>query len=181
MRTHFITSSLAALCLSVFVHSTYAQDPVAADVPAAAPVTLQNLPEFLKDTQNSKSFTPESAETVISTLTSPYEYSVQGRRDPFVQPEVLRPPDALPSHGPFLPLQDFALDQMQVKGIVWSVRKPKALLEAGGRLYTVTLGDKVGNRNGYVAMIREGEIVVVETVNANAKEVSSTRVLQLKK
>lgn len=144
-------------------------------------VTLQNLPDFLKGTSTSKSFTTESAEAVLSVLTSPYNYEQKGRRDPFVQPEILRPPDALPSHGPFLPLQDFSLEQVQVKGIVWSVRKPKALLEAGGRLYTVTLGDKVGNRNGYVALIREGEIVVVETVNTNSREVSSTRVLQLKK
>lgn len=127
-----------------------------------------------------KRFTPEQAQGIVSSLISPYDFSGDQRKDPFLHPEILSPPDSLPPHGPFMPLQQFDISALRVRAILWSVRQPRALIEApGGNTYAVTLGDRLGNKNGYVALIREGEVVVVETEDRGGETVSSTQVLTI--
>lgn len=176
---------LPMTALLFFVANAEAQDPSSPTLDpsqnGAVPITLQSLPGLLKEKKSNPTVTIEAANEMIRLLKAPYNYQDLGKRDPFIQPEILKTPDSLPAHGPFLPLQAFAMEQIRVKGIVWSVRKPKALLEAEGKLYTVSLGDRVGNKNGYVAVIREGEVVIVETYQQGNKETTLPRVLTLKK
>lgn len=130
----------------------------------------------------SRNFTPEQAKGIVSSLISPYDFSDEIHKDPFVHPEILQPPDSLPPHGPFTPLQQFDISAVRVRAILWSVRSPRALVEVpGGFTYAVTLGERIGNKNGYVALIREGEVVVVETEEVGGETVSSTHVLTIRR
>lgn len=92
-----------------------------------------------------------------------FNYMPQGKRDPFQPIESLRfSGDLL---GPTFPLQKFDLDQLRLIGIIWNVRMPKAMiLDPAGKGYIVKLKERIGRNNGYIARIREGEIVVVESI-----------------
>ncbi len=131
---------------------------------------------------SSRQFTPEQAKGIVSSLIAPYNFTEDVRKDPFLHPEILQPPENLPSHGPFMPLQQFDIASLRVRAILWSVRQPRALVETPtGQTYTVSLGERLGSKNGYVALIREGEVVVVETEEVNGETVSSTHVLTIRR
>ena len=135
-----------------------------------------------QDGSAARQFTPEQAKGIVSALISPYTFSEDARKDPFLHPEILQPPDSLPAHGPFKPLQEFDISSLKVRAILWSVRQPRALVETPtGQTYTVSLGERLGNKNGYVALIREGEVVVVETEEVSGETVSSTHVLTIRR
>ncbi len=62
------------------------------------------------------------------------------------------------------PLQKFALDELKLIAIVWNVKSPKAMvLDPTGSSYIVLENDKIGKSDGYIAKIREGEVVIIET------------------
>ena len=62
---------------------------------------------------------------------------------------------------------------LQIPFAVWSPSK---------RVYYLRENDKIGNSNGYVAKIREGEIIVVETVTTDdGRMVQQTRILKISK
>ena len=110
----------------------------------------------------------------------PFEYDPRGRKDPFAQPLVDRPVEQGSNHGPLLPLQRFALEQLQLVGIIWDVKRPRAMIQDPQRkIHIVGPNTKVGTKNGYIAVIREGEIVVVETIPQDGKLVSSAQILRL--
>lgn len=134
---------------------------------------------------------PRAQETpAAGTAVSPeeYVYDPTGRRDPFRPYRVIRTDS--PAKTPEVsvdsllePLQRYDLDQLSVMGILWDVRQPRALLrDTEGRIHTVVKNTKVGRNNGYVAAIREGEVVVIESVDdESGKVIKRTRVLEFKK
>ncbi len=116
-----------------------------------------------------------------------YSYDPTGRRDPFrpygqsqtaAAPEV-RTNDE--SAKPGDPLQQFDVTQLKVVGIMWEIRNPKAMVkDPNGKLYMIQRQTRIGRNNGFVAIIREGEIVVVEpAVGDNGTQTASTRILTL--
>jgi type IV pilus assembly protein PilP len=109
-----------------------------------------------------------------------YSYDPTGKRDPFkpVGLKVL----GLPKPVTLEPLQRFELDKLQVIGILWDVRSPRAMVrDPEGVMHTVVKNSKIGRSEGFVAAIREGELVVVETLYDEGKAVKQTRVMELKK
>lgn len=89
-----------------------------------------------------------------------YVFKLDDRRDPFspYSPKVNFSPVPI-TH----PLQRFDLASLRVIGIIWNNTSPKALiLDPQNNSYVVVENDRIGNTNGYVAKIREGEIVIVE-------------------
>jgi type IV pilus assembly protein PilP len=121
-----------------------------------------------------------SEELFLQGLMDPFEYDPRGRKDPFAQPLVDRPVEQGSNHGPLLPLQRFALEQLQLVGIIWDVKRPRAMIQDPQRkIHIVGPNTKVGTKNGYIAVIREGEIVVVETIPQDGKLVSSAQILRL--
>ncbi len=125
-----------------------------------------------------------------------YTYDPTGRRDPFRPfgllnnivkvPGPIIPPNEVnrappPALTPTEPLQQFDLAQLKVVGIVWEVRNPKAMIrDPLGKLHLVLRESKIGRNNGFVAAIREGEVIVVEPgVSESGMQTASTRVLVL--
>ena len=153
--------------------------PTEAAQPKGAPVTAKDILNPFKEDLNLID-TNELRQELVREFLPVYEYGSEGRKDPFAQPVVEKPLDPLPIHGPVLPLQTINLDQIQVKAILWNVAKPKAIIELpDGNIITIKLKDRLGNRNGYVAAIREGEVILVETVEEQGKVFSNTRILTL--
>lgn len=130
---------------------------------------------------NEPTGTPARASS-LSALMQPFEYDPRGRRDPFSQPTIDKPMSQTIDHGPILPLQKYELSRYKLNGIIWNVSQPKALLrDPDGTIHRVGLYSKVGNKNGYVAAIREGEVVIVEVRDVDGKLLSSATVVKLSK
>jgi type IV pilus assembly protein PilP len=165
----------------------HAQQPV---LPNMAPQALP-LPQAAPAPQP---IPPSDAPIAVVTPPVPeFIYDPTGKRDPFkpfyrierldnlninAQPSVLS--FLNPNLGNKEALETFELSTFQLVAVVWEVSDPKAMLKApNGKIYTVRKQTRVGRNNGYVATIREGEIVVVE-ISPDGKT-PSTRVLTLQK
>ncbi len=121
-------------------------------------------------------------ELFLQGLMDPFDYDPRGRKDPFAQPVLDRPVAQGVSHGPMLPLQKFDLARLKLIGIIWDVKRPRAMIsDPDGKVHVVGPNTKIGIRNGYIAVIREGEIVVVETIEENERLVSSAQIVKLAK
>lgn len=113
-----------------------------------------------------------------------YKYDPTGKRDPFTIYKTVRPTkmDGPKSAEAAEPLQKWELDRLQIVGILWDVRIPRAMVQdPDGALYTIIKNSKIGRNEGFVAAIREGEIVVVETLYNDGQPAKATRVMELKK
>jgi type IV pilus assembly protein PilP len=116
----------------------------------------------------------------LESFLEPYIFDPKGRRDPF-RPYAEGPVDEGEMAGPLLPLQQYDLDQLRLVGIIWNVNEPKAMfVDPKSQIHIVRRDERIGRRNGYVAVIREGEVVVVEAVNVNGDLMYSTRVIKIK-
>lgn len=143
--------------------------------PAAAPA---KAPE----TKSSKQLEALTDELFLQGLMDPFDYDPRGRKDPFAQPVLDRPVAPGSVHGPLLPLQKYDLAKLKLIGIIWDVKRPRAMIsDPDGKMHVVGPNTKIGVRNGYIAVIREGEIVVVETVEENGRLVSSAQIVKLVK
>lgn len=108
-----------------------------------------------------------------------YDYKPEGRRDPF-RPYLGAISTQGSVQGPVLPLQRFDLDKLQIMGIIWDVVDPKVMFrDPTGKVHIVGLETKIGRNNGYIKLIREGEVIIVEPVEDQGKILYSTRVLKL--
>lgn|GEM_PF-4818829 len=97
----------------------------------------------------------------------PLEYNPDEYRSPFDVPKqkiffdaqggsVLTQEDAALSE----PILAYPLKEYSVTGILWGVKKPRAVLKSpSGKKYTITTGNRVGREGGVVWKIREKEIV----------------------
>lgn len=116
----------------------------------------------------------------LESFLEPYIYDPKGRRDPFRPYVETKPLEEGELAGPLLPLQQFDLDQLTLVGIIWNVNDPKAMfVDPRKQVHVVRRDERIGRRNGYVAVIREGEVVVVEALNVNGDLMYSTRVLKI--
>ena len=136
----------------------------------------------------------EQVESEILTYLEPYIYDTEGRRDPF-QPyrifvEEKSVQDQFKEDTPIiqdnvestLPLLRFNLSQIELKAVLWDVNKPRIIVKLpDNKLHVLELKDKIGNNDGYVAAIREGEVIVVEKVSVQGREIFSTKIMRLKR
>ena len=121
----------------------------------------------------------ESAGKLLEGLKT-FNYQPKNKRDPF-QPyfglNQVRPGSL---EGPVQWLQRFDLDQIKLTGIIWDVGAPRAMVQdPKGGVHVVTKDAKIGRNNGYIAVIREGEIVIVEPFEDAGKLSYTTRVLTM--
>lgn len=134
------------------------------------------------DPKSSKSLEAIPDEVFLQGLMDPFDYEPRGRRDPFAPPVLDRPVAPGSVHGPLLPLQRYDLTKLKLIGIIWDVKRPRAMInDPDSKVHIVGPNTKIGTRNGYIAVIREGEIVVVETVEENGRLVSSAQIVKLAK
>lgn len=114
----------------------------------------------------------------------PYLYDTrEGRRNPF-KPATFIEPGSLNNQmvGPSTPLERFELDELRLLAIIWDVKSPRAMfLDPANEVHTVGKDDRIGRRRGYIAVIREGEVVVVESSTYGGEPVYSTRILRMDK
>jgi type IV pilus assembly protein PilP len=115
----------------------------------------------------------------------PFIYDLVNRRDPF-QPFA----EYIPSNGggkeeparALSPAQRWDLDQLKLIGIMWDVKDPKAMfLDPEEDVMILGRDESIGNKNGYVATIREGEVVVVEAIRKRGDIIYKTKVIRIER
>ena len=90
-------------------------------------------------------------------------YSPVGKRDPF-QPLPLKVKATRRPRENLSPLERYELGQLQLVGIVWDAKEPRAMVEdAAGLGYIVKVGTPIGPNEGKIKAIRPTEVVVEES------------------
>ncbi len=108
-----------------------------------------------------------------------WKYNPSGKRDPF-KPWIHFTSSQEMIVGDFL--TDFNLDQIKLVGVMWDVDVPKAIVKTpGGKLHTLTKGEKIGRNRGKVAAIRESEMVVIEEFENGLQTQYQSQVMTIKK
>ena len=105
----------------------------------------------------------EEAEKPVAEEKARYSYNSIGKRDPFrsfiAKELVVGNVDG----GPLGPLQKHEIDQYHLRGIVWNVQAPRALVEdPDGIGHVVDLGTLIGKNWGKVTQIKPQEIIITE-------------------
>ncbi|MBS1971194.1 MAG: pilus assembly protein PilP [Bdellovibrionales bacterium] len=145
-------------------------------VPATAPGSVAPPPPM------------ESSVPIVPQFASDdqYTYDPTGRRDPFKPYRTYRPTPTNTGPAKMVdmsdPLQRWDLDRFNVVAIMWEIRHPKAMVkDPDGKMYMIGKSTKIGRNSGQVVAIREGEIVVVETIENEGVQTKEVKILELKK
>ena len=101
-------------------------------------------------------------EDVVEHIEKEYRYDPTGKPDPvksfLKQMQLVQDTEALS------PLERFDLSQLSVTGIIWSTKRPRALVEdPTGKGYIVAEGAGIGKNKGRVVRIDDNRVVVKET------------------
>lgn len=145
-----------------------------------------NDPNLQQEAQNSQlmdeqisggDFVNETGELFLE----PYIYDPRGRRDPFapVDNSVVQVGAGQPIR-PLLPLEKYELDQIKLIGIIWDVNDPKAMfMDPTSKVHVLSKDQRIGRNQGYIAVIREGEVVVVEATEKDNQPVYRSKVMRI--
>lgn len=199
--------SAALYVSSFFLKPTRAQSPPNLELPPISPpnpdppseMPLPTLPQIPTDPNLALPSTAEGAPTetkpspsitvdgnsnrnLLEGVIEEYNYEVSGRRDPFLpytSPKTL----TLEEEEEIVsPLQRFELDQLKLVGIIWDTKRPKAMfLDPQGKGYIIGKLDKVGRNRGYIAEIREGEVIVLERFIGEGRSTFQTKAIRLER
>jgi Tfp pilus assembly protein PilP len=94
---------------------------------------------------------------------APPSYSSAGKRDPF-QPLPLKTQAKRRPRENLTPLERYDLGQLQLVGIVWNNKEPRAMVEdSSGLGYVVRVGTPIGPNDGKIKEIKPNEIVIEES------------------
>lgn len=161
----------AAFALSLkFIGSLRAQDD------AAAPATNEATEET-----DSAPAVPGSGIAELEGFLEPFIYDVANRRDPFQPYAEFTPTEEGPIRA-LTPAQRYALEELRLVGVMWEVKDPKAMfMDPDEEVLVLGRDESIGNRNGYIAAIREGEVVVVEAIRKRGDIIYRTRVLRIER
>jgi type IV pilus assembly protein PilP len=163
---------------------TAAGAPAPAAKPAAAAVAAPAPAPAAKsgDTSSAAGAVQESASAVaaeVQGFLEPFIYDAKNRRDPFQPYTDFRPTENQPTLSP---LQRFDLDDLHLVGIMWDVHNPKAMfLDPDKQVHVAGRDESIGRKNGYIAVIREGEVVVVESSRKDGEVQYKPRVLRMER
>lgn len=163
------------------------QQGEAPTLPSAEPPNLPSAGAPPADNNNGKPTTNGQVDAngnrnLLEGIIEEFNYEVSGRRDPFLpytSPKAISVED---EEEIVSPLQRFDLDQLTLVGIIWDTKKPKAMfLDPQSKGYIVGKLDKVGRNRGYIAEIREGEIVILERYIGEGRSTFQTRTIRLER
>lgn len=151
--------------------------PTVGLIPTSTPNNLTVLPTSEPKKERFAENTESKIPDLLVGIIEDYNYTAAGKRDPFTPFERTSNTPV----GPIWPLQKYDLEQLKLVGIIWEVKIPKAMiLDPSGHGYVVTVNERVGRNNGYIARIREGEIVVVENLlGVDGKSNYVTKIMKL--
>ena len=136
----------------------------------------------------------ESTESTDKSLDlQSYEYDPIGKKDPFLSLRVKEISttasinDSTDVTGnltlePLLPLERFSIDQLKLMGIIWGGNEPRVLLmDPNNKSYVVKKNERIGRNKGYLAEIREGEVIIAEPHQYGSRIQYSIKTLTLQK
>lgn len=64
---------------------------------------------------------------------------------------------------PKMPLESFPIDKLKLTGVLWRTANPKAsFLDPNGSAHIARKNERIGINKGYIAAIREGEVIIIE-------------------
>ena len=116
----------------------------------------------------------------FSMFLEPYNYDPSGRRDPFRPILSMLDPNEGSVIVPRTPLESYDLSQFKLIGIIWNVKNPKAMfVDPNNDVHILEKDQRIGRNQGYIAVIREGEVVVVEAKEQRGEPVFSAKVLTI--
>lgn len=175
---------LLVLVSFLFYHLCLAQE---GDIPNLDPNAISSPAYDLNNPSNPNGGgVANSKESVVQVFeaTTDYKYDPVGKRDPFrpyrdakVGIGQIRASTRVPE-----PLERFDLKNLEVVAIVWDNSKPKALIQDPEKgIHSVVKGQRIGKNEGYIAEIREGEIVVLELFDLNGKIIKEPYVMCIDK
>lgn len=169
----------------ILILQIFAQEPPPPpDVLEEAPVAESPAAPAAANTSGASSSLPPGR-SLVQEYAKPFMYEREGQRDPFVLPEGLNPLVPGPYFGPFLELQEVKLDNVKLKGVFLDPSRPRVLLQVRMRdkdsLVRLGKNDYIGENFGYIAAIRENEIVIVQTFDQGNKKYSTTRTISIEK
>lgn len=179
----YLSVGAASIGLAVYVSSHFLTPSVSQEPPEAgleSSDSSQSSEDSSGEASGSSASTPNIAG--IQNVIEPYIYDPQGRRDPFKPFLYLesQESDVGAFQGPLLPLQRFDLDEINLIGIIWQVGDPRAMFrDPNDQVHVLGKDERIGRNNGYIAVIREGEVVVVETVRNKGNIEYLPRVMKL--
>ena len=98
-----------------------------------------------------------------TTMKRVYVYDMFRSRDPF-QPYISTAKKIKLNSGPIVhPLQKYDLSSLSLKGIVWGISSPTALIETpDGKGYSVRVGTPIGKNGGKVWKILPDKVIILE-------------------
>ena len=174
----FLPTSASNFVRWMFLLSLIGTTPAFAQDPPAAPAAAGDAAAdggAIDPKEATKQLETLSGELFLQGLMDAFDYKPRQRRDPFFPPVLDQPVPMGARHGPLVGLQKFDLSALKLIGIVWDVKRPRAMIsDPLGKVHVVGPNAKIGLRNGYIAVIREGEIVVVETMEGDAGRLTTT-------
>ncbi len=118
--------------------------------------------------------------TDFQTFLEPFIYDPKNRKDPFKPYVEIDSIDQGEMQGPLLPLQRFDLNEIHLVGIIWDVGSSRAMfLDPTNTVHIIGKNERIGRNNGYIAMIREGEVVIVEATRKEDEVIYTTTVMKI--
>jgi type IV pilus assembly protein PilP len=188
-----LTVSSAFLISIQFLRHVRAQDAQSPPaVPGAAPGQPAGAPAALPapgspDANTSEPQADQKPETKDSVsdlegFLEPFIYDTVNRRDPFQPYSEYEPTNDQGNARPLSAAQKYELDQLKLVGIMWDVKDPRAMfLDPDKDVLILGRDEGIGNHNGYIAAIREGEVVVVEASRHRGDLIYKTKVLRIER
>ncbi|MGE3760020.1 MAG: pilus assembly protein PilP [Pseudobdellovibrionaceae bacterium] len=170
----------AALLISLnFIGRSRAQAPQ--EAPPVAPETVEPPPVQPIDPTQATSNAQSSGIAELEGFLEPFIYDMVNRRDPFMPYAEFQPADEGPARA-LTPAQRFSLEELRLVGVMWDIKEPKAMfMDPEAEVLVLGRDESIGNRNGYIAAIREGEVVVVEAIRKRGDIIYRTRVLRIER
>jgi Tfp pilus assembly protein PilP len=137
------------------------------DAPAAVGKKIEALKETIRDRLTKGTAQPAApAEDPLalpkkSEQTETPHYSPLGKRDPFQAPmksqAKRRPRENLS------PLERYEIGQLNLVGVVWDLKDPRAMVEdSTGLGYVVRVGTPIGPNDGKIKEIKPAEVLIEE-------------------
>ena len=162
-------------CFFLVLWLAHSQEP---SPPGPAP-SPQPLPQPSVGAAKDASGSGISAE--LQSYIEPFLYDMRDRKDPF-RPffEEGGANNEGDFEGPLMPLQRYDIDEIRLIGIIWDVKEPKAMfMDPNSQIHILSREERIGRNNGYLAVIREGEVVVIENIKAKGEMIRTPRVMKI--
>lgn len=121
-------------------------------------------------------------ETDFGSNLPTFKYEPAGKRDPFRPYRISAGARKQDDKSGVDALQRYELDRYEVIGVMWEVKKPRAVLkDPDGGTHTVYVNTKIGRNRGVITDIKEGQLLVTEKIDIEGGMKEEFHVLDIRK